>query len=108
MVRYPDGRVNRAGIDILRQLVRQRIEAIDPQLALNLDGTNPASNVQAIFDSPKTTDNTPETFELLRKAHLLEYRYYRDNKLTIWRDVHPLIANCDKFKEAIVKLKEGK
>jgi hypothetical protein len=176
MVRYPDGRVNRAGIDILRQLVRQRIEAIDPQLALNLDGTSPASNVQAIFDSPetldslcfmsggrvrvlmhliqdslqyngtnltiqessviravqelgskysnevdgfqwnilariasqpKTTDNTPETFELLRKAHLLEYRYYRDNKLTIWRDVHPLIANCDKFKEAIVKLKEG-
>jgi AAA ATPase domain len=107
MVRYPDGRVNRAGIDILRQLVRQRIEAIDPQLALNLDATSPASNVQAIFDSPKTTDNTPETFELLRKAHLLEYRYYRDNKLTIWRDVHPLIANCDKFKEAIVKLKEG-
>jgi hypothetical protein len=35
---------------------------------------------------------------------LLEYRYYQGDKLDVWRNVHPLITICPKFKEAIKKL----
>jgi hypothetical protein len=174
-VRYLDGKVNRAGIDILRQLVHKRIAAIDQKLVVNLDGTSPDSGEPAIFDSPEILDtlclmsggrmrtlmhlvqdslkynegavtitdrsmrralqelsnsystvvddfqwgilariatlhdkttvaNNSENFTLLRKGHLLEYRYYRGDKLDVWRDVHPLITMSRKFKEAREKL----
>jgi hypothetical protein len=173
-VRYLDGRVNRAGIDILRQLAQKRIGAIDPQLVANMDGADPSSGQPAIFASPEILDtlclmsggrmrtlmhlvqdslkyngsaltiteksmqralqelsnrydneldehqweslarialladkttvpNNSENFRLLRSGHLLEYRYYQD-KLDVWRDVHPLIAICRRFKEAMEKL----
>jgi KAP family P-loop domain len=177
-VRYLDGKVNRAGIDILRQLVQKRIAAIDPRLVANLDGTNSDSGEPAIFASPEILDtlclmssgrmrtlmhlvqdslkyneggvtitdrsmrralqelsnsystvvddyqweilariamlddkitvpNNSNNFTLLRKGHLLEYRYYQGNKLDVWRDVHPLITMSRKFKEAREKLGGG-
>jgi hypothetical protein len=173
-VRYLDGRVNRAGIDILRQLAQKRIGAIDPQLVTNMDGADLSSGQPAIFASPEILDtlclmsgdrmrtlmhlvqdslkyngsaltiteksmqralhelsnrydnelddyqweslarisllrdkttvpNNSENFKLLRSGHLLEYRYYQD-KLEVWRDVHPLIVICRRFKEARAKL----
>jgi hypothetical protein len=166
--------VNRAGINILRQLAQKRIGAIDPQLLANMDGVDPSSGQPAIFASPEILDtlclmsggrmrtlmhlvqdalkyngsaltiteksmqralqelsnrydnelddyqweslarialladkttvpNNSEIFRLLRSGHLLEYRYYQD-KLDVWRDVHPLIAICRRFKEAMEKL----
>ncbi len=56
-VRYLDGQVNRAGIDILRQLVQKRIAAIDPLLVANMDGAAPDSGQPAIFASPEILDN---------------------------------------------------
>ncbi len=56
-VHYLDGQVNRAGIDILRQLVQKRIAAIDPQLVANMDGAVPDSGQPAIFASPEILDN---------------------------------------------------
>jgi hypothetical protein len=177
-VRYLDGKVNRAGIDILRQLVQKRIAAIDPKLVANLDGINSDSGEPAIFASPEILDtlclmsggrmrtlmhlvqdslkyneggvtitdrsmrralqelsnsystvvddyqweilariamlddkttvpNNTNNFTLLRKGHLLEYRYYQENKLDVWRDVHPLITMSRKFKEAREKLGGG-
>jgi hypothetical protein len=173
MVRYPDGRVNRAGLNILRQLVRQRLEAIDPQLGVKMDDPSSQRSLPAVFESPaaldtlclmsggrvrvlmhliqgalqyngeqititessvnraiqelgnsysseilneqwkilaetaskpKTVVNNPANFDLLRNGHLLEYRYYQEDKIIRWWDVHPLIANCERFKEAMKDL----
>jgi hypothetical protein len=61
-----------------------------------------------ITSRPKTVTNTPENFELLRNGYLLEYRYYDDNEdLIVWQDVHPLVANCRQFKEALSKISEN-
>jgi hypothetical protein len=178
MVRYPDGQVNRAGIDVLRQIVRQRLIAINPELGNNIDDVSIQSSWPAIFESPtvldslclmsggrvrvlmhliqgalqyngnqltiteasaqravqelganynsevlepqwailakvaasqsKTIINNAETFELLRKGLLLEYRYYQDGELIVWQDVHPLLAISRLFKEARQKLEEGR
>jgi hypothetical protein len=173
MVRYPDGRVNRAGLNILRQLVRQRLEAIDPQLGIQMDDPSGQRSLPAVFESPaaldtlclmsggrvrvlmhliqgalqynggqititersvnraiqelgnsysseilgeqwkilaeiaskpKTVVNNPANFDLLRNGHLLEYRYYQDDKIIRWWDVHPLISNCERFKEVMKDL----
>jgi AAA ATPase domain len=56
MVRHPDGQVYRVGIDILRQLIRKRLEIVDPQLVINLDGTNPQSNLSSIFENSEVLD----------------------------------------------------
>ncbi len=55
-VRHVDGRVNRAGINALRQLVQKRIAAIDPNLVANLAGDIPASGEPAIFASSEILD----------------------------------------------------
>jgi AAA ATPase domain len=61
-----------------------------------------------ITSRPKTVTNTPENFELLRNGYLLEYRYYDKNEdLIVWQDVHPLVANCRQFKEALSKISEN-
>jgi AAA ATPase domain len=175
MVRDPDGSINQAGLDTLRNLVCQRLESIDPKLVKNVESTqvdapqvfeSPAAlnslcvisggrmrilmqliqaamdynnNTQVIISEasakravqetmkaytngvlvdqwtmlaritsrPKTVTNTPENFELLRNGYLLEYRYYDDNEdLIVWQDVHPLVANCRQFKEALSKISE--
>jgi hypothetical protein len=56
----------------------------------------------------KPVGNNPENFELLRNGYLLEYRYYdANNNLIKWQAVHPLVANCRQFKEALSKISEN-
>jgi hypothetical protein len=58
----------------------------------------------AMLQDKTTVSNNTENFALLRSGHLLEYRYYQGDKLDVWRNVHPLITICPKFKEAMKKL----
>jgi AAA ATPase domain len=70
---------------------------IDPWIAL----AKIASGIKPII-------NTPESFELLRNGYLLEYRYYDANSdLIKWQAVHPLVANCRQFREALSKIGEN-
>jgi hypothetical protein len=58
----------------------------------------------ATLQDKTTVRNNSKNFALLRSGHLLEYRYYRGDKLDVWRNVHPLITICRRFKEAVEKL----
>jgi hypothetical protein len=61
-----------------------------------------------IASGNKPVANTPENFELLRNGYLLEYRYYDANSdLIKWQAVHPLVANCRQFKQALSKIGEN-
>lgn len=57
VVRYPNGQVNRSGLNILRQLVRQRLVAIDPDLGINMDDPSIQSSWPAIFESSTVLDS---------------------------------------------------
>jgi AAA ATPase domain len=57
VVRHPNGQVNRSGLDILRQLVRQRLVAIDPDLGINMDDPSIQSRWPAIFESSTVLDS---------------------------------------------------
>jgi len=51
-------------------------------------------------------DNDEEHLRLLLNRSLLEYRYYDENdKLKIWCNVHPLIAEIKKFQDALKQVK---
>ena len=52
----------------------------------------------------KQANNDQEHLHLLLNRCLLEYRYYENRKLRIWYDVHPLIKEIPKFKNALVKV----
>jgi hypothetical protein len=57
VVRHPNGQVNRSGLDILRQLVRQRLVAIDPDLGINMDNPSIRGSWPAIFESSTVLDS---------------------------------------------------
>ena len=66
------------------------------------------SALAQIASKSKPVANTPENLELLRNGYLLEYRYYDANyTLVKWHSVHPLVANCRQFKEALNKISEN-
>jgi hypothetical protein len=61
--------------------------------------------IARIASQRKTNVNNSDCLELMRRGHLLEYRHFsEDNKLTVWRDIHPLLANTERFHEAIQQL----
>jgi AAA ATPase domain len=52
----------------------------------------------------KQADNDEEHLRLLLNRCLLDYRYYENRKLRIWCNVHPLIEEIQKFKDALAKV----
>nr|WP_242057092.1 ATP-binding protein [Planktothrix sp. FACHB-1355] len=60
--------------------------------------------ILASVSNLKQANNNEEHLQLLLNRCLLEYRYYENRKLRIWHDVHPLIKEITKFKNALVKV----
>ncbi len=98
---------NKSQITITEVAVKRAVEEAKDIYA-NGVVDNQWTALAQIASRTKLFSNTVDNFELLRNGYLLEYRYY-DSKddLIKWQAVHPLVANCRQFKEALSAIGEN-
>jgi hypothetical protein len=96
---------NGSDLTITEKSMRRALQELSNSYSNEIDDHQWAIIARIAMLQDKTTvSNNTENFTLLRSGHLLEYRYYQGDKLDVWRNVHPLITICRKFKEAVGKL----